>query len=253
MLIDEDELIHAIMHAAQQQLSGTNWHVNANIASYDPRTHRVRCIIPHYVDGSGGEALLTGWLPLQTPIIGNGWGMQYAPFGGATPDSPQSGEPVVLAVVEQHRGIYTVEAMFWGTNAAVAFPGLQAGELIIKDSKGSIIYWQSNGDITISAAQDVLIDCANNLTATVGNAASIDCASLTATVSGAADLTAATASVTASQITLGASGQTLQELVTAAAISVFNTHTHPDPQGGTTGAPNQQMGSGQLTSTVTAG
>lgn len=59
-------------------------------------------------------------------------------------------------------------------------------------------------------------------------------------------------SVTAPAISLGASGQTLSSLVTSAMSSLFNDHTHLAP-GGTTGTPNQTMGSGQLTTTIKGG
>ncbi|OYV51633.1 MAG: hypothetical protein B7X10_00580 [Burkholderiales bacterium 21-58-4] len=69
-----------------------------------------------------------------------------------------------------------------------------------------------------------------------------------------ANVTATTsAAVTAPVIDLGASGQALQELMNATALGVFNGHTHSDPQGGTTSAPNQTMGATSLTTTVKAG
>jgi len=63
----------------------------------------------------------------------------------------------------------------------------------------------------------------------------------------------ASASVTAPAINLGASGQGLQEMMTAAAVSVFNNHVHTDPQGGVTSVPTSTMGASELTTTLKAG
>ena len=60
--------------------------------------------------------------------------------------------------------------------------------------------------------------------------------------------------VTAPAITLGSSGETLQSLLTTAAATLFNGHTHTSTSAGTpTSAPNQAMGAAQQTSVVTAG
>ena len=59
------------------------------------------------------------------------------------------------------------------------------------------------------------------------------------------------ASVTAPAITMG-DGGTLQALLNTAAATLFNSHTHADPQGGVTGPPSQTMGAAQETAILTA-
>lgn len=61
------------------------------------------------------------------------------------------------------------------------------------------------------------------------------------------------AAVTAPAISLGASGQSLLAFVTSAFQALFNGHTHPDPQGGNTLAPTQQMTAAHMTTTVKGG
>lgn len=63
----------------------------------------------------------------------------------------------------------------------------------------------------------------------------------------------AAVNVVAPIINLGATGQSLRAFVTSAFQALFNSHTHPGDSGGTTGAPNQQMGAGELTTTVKGG
>lgn len=68
------------------------------------------------------------------------------------------------------------------------------------------------------------------------------------------DVQAATASVTAPNIYLGASGQTLLAFVTAAFQALFNGHTHTSGSAGAaTSAPNQQMDATHMTTTVKGG
>lgn len=93
-----------------------------------------------------------------------------------------------------------------------------------------------------------------NWTATVGGTTNIN-------VTGNANISAqnvavtasTSASVTAPSISLGASAQSLLSLVTSAFMGLFNGHTHPDPQGGNTQAPNQQMTNAHLTTTIKGG
>jgi hypothetical protein len=93
-----------------------------------------------------------------------------------------------------------------------------------------------------------------NWTATVGG-------STTFNVTGNASITAENVSVTASNsasvtapsISLGAAAQSLLSLVTSAFMTLFNGHTHPDPQGGNSSPPTQQMTSAHLTTTIKGG
>ncbi len=60
------------------------------------------------------------------------------------------------------------------------------------------------------------------------------------------------ANVTAPSISLGASGQSLLAFVTSAFTELFNGHTHNET-GTVTGAPNQTMNAGHITTTVKGG
>ena len=228
-LTDQDELIHNIMHAAQQQ-SGTPFYtVAAHVASYDPRTNMVRCLIPSIIDPLTNEMRLTGWLQLYTPMMGNGWGMQYAPFGGATQENLQAGEQVHLIVVDHEDASYECMAYTWNAQQVVPNPNIKPGELYISDPYGNVVYLQSGGTVLVSGGTNVVVNAPQNVQVNANNA-----------------------SITANTIELGALGETLQEIVTAAMVGLFNGHTHPIPNGDT-GTPNQQMGQDQLTSVVKAG
>ena len=229
LLTDQDELVHNIMHAAQQQSGRPFYTIPAHIASYDPRTHYVRCLIPSIINPTTNEMRLTGWLPFFTPMMGPGWGFQYAPFGGATQENYQAGEQVHLIVVDHEDGSYECMAYTWNAVQRVPNPNIKPGELFISDPKGNTIYWQNDGTLLVSGGVNVVVNAPQNVQVNANNA-----------------------SITANTIELGALGETLQEIVTAEMVGLFNGHTHPIPNGDT-GTPNQQMGQDQLTSVVKAG
>lgn len=76
--------------------------------------------------------------------------------------------------------------------------------------------------------------------------ATVNCATSNVNATGSA-------AVTAPSISLGAAGQSLLAFVTSAFQSLFNSHTHPDPQGGNTSPPTQQMTASHMTTTVKGG
>ncbi len=134
----------------------------------------------------------------------------------------------------------------------------------IQHATGSYIEIDPSGNVSvISPGGNVDVQAGGTCTITVTGATTINSTgNITATSQGNVDITAtgtaavtssASASVTAPAITLGASGQTLQTIVLGSFESIFNNHTHSDPQGGTTGVPSTPMGGSNLSSTVTAG
>lgn len=231
-LTDQNELVHQMMHIAQWQVGPSVFTgVPAHIASYDPRTHSVRCIIPHWTPPLGGDPAITGWVPLGTLAANNGWGIQAAPLGGATFDDPTLGEQVVLLCLHAAQGYYIAVGITWPNVVQVAKPDIQGGEIYVKSASGASVYLKTDGSVVVDGVKNVDINGATNVNVTAGSQVN----------------------VTAPEINLGSSGEALQELVTAAMVNLFNGHTHPDLQGGSTGTPQQQMGSAELTSVVKGG
>ncbi len=118
--------------------------------------------------------------------------------------------------------------------------------------------------IHTASGTEISVDPSGNLSGTVAGNLTVNVSGTTTVVSsGAASVTAPSVEVisstgSAASITLGGSGQTLQELVTATFVSLFNGHNHTinNVAAGTgsitSTAPNQTMGSSELTSTVQA-
>lgn len=166
------------------------------------------------------ENVESEWMPLGCIGIGNSWGVAVG---------PNIGDQVLVEFPEGdiESGIVTARIF------SVAQPPLPvpSGEIWMVHQAGSSLKFLGDGEVKLSTA--------GNLTANVAGTASIT--------------STGNATVTAPSISLGAVGQSLLAFVTSAFEALFNTHTHPDAQGGNTGAPNQQMGAGHLTTTVKGG
>ncbi|KVW15385.1 hypothetical protein WK91_18280 [Burkholderia cepacia] len=217
--------IRAHSQMAQGEKTGTRV---GEITAYDPNKHAVK--VKMWPDTQ--ESL--GWIPLASPWIGNGWGL----VGG-----PSIGDQVKIAFdrEDQDAGV-VVGRMF---NDIDQPPAVPSGELWLVHKLGAFVKLTNDGKLLLNGDTEIdLTGPTVNITTTGATNINAQTANVTATAS---------ASVTAPAINLGASGQSLLSFVTSAFMSLFNGHTHPDPQGGNTSAPNQQMTSSHLTTTVKGG
>jgi hypothetical protein len=253
-----DELAHQIKHAAQQQSQEHRPFVYAHIASYDPKLHRVRCIIPSMRD-EASNYVLTSWMPLESSWVGPSWGIQIAPLGGATQENPTMGEMVQLQLIERQYGVMTVASMFFNQTNQPPFPTLQPGEMGMKHKSGSLLQFTNDGNVAVMSAQDVVVNAGRDANVTTVRNAAINAtgdASIVAT--GNASVQGINVKITGSSSIEfdapsikggGASG--LLQLINSAFEALFNAHTHPAP-GGNTGAPTVPMDSSMLTQTFEA-
>jgi phage baseplate assembly protein gpV len=206
----------------------------ATISSYDASNHAVKVIVQP-VDPEVGE-IESNWMPLGAIGIGNGWGVAVG---------PQINDQVLVVYENGDFSSGTIVArVFSVAQQAIAVP---SGEIWAVHQTGSFIKMVTSGDINVNTAGNLNATVAGNMTANVSGNASITAqvASIVAQVS---------AAITAPIINLGATGQSLLNLVTSAMVAFFNTHTHTSETPGTpTSVPNQTMGSGQLTSTIKGG
>lgn len=149
---------------------------------------------------------------------------------------------------------------------------LQDGEVAIYTDEGDFVHFRRNMEIRVNTgnkliidaaskvdinAPDVTINCTNatiNSTATTINT---DTASVNAAAS--ADITSPDVSINSASsmktispvVQLGQSAGH-KALMNEDLLTLYNSHTHPESGGGTTGVPNQQAGSGHKTSNVKA-
>ena len=108
------------------------------IQSYNPANYTATVLIQP-------EGVLSGWLPIQSPWLGNGWGFVFGPPPGTQAIiAPQEGDPqnyVIIGFVFAAQG-----------TPAVAPPPVPAGEAWWQHSSGAFIKLTNAGGITSSGA-----------------------------------------------------------------------------------------------------
>ena len=184
----------------------------ALVTNYDPATHSVRVSYQP-------ENQLSGWLPVLTPWVGDGWGLYCPPNAGDQVevrfnDGDFGGGMVCLrAFSDQDRPLSVMPGEFW-----------------LVDKTGSFVKLTNDG--------------AGNGTLLINGQFALTATAPTVTLEASQSL-----ALSAPRINLGGSGQGLHSLVTDALVALFNSHTHP----GIGAPPSQTMGQAHLTSVVSAG
>jgi phage baseplate assembly protein gpV len=196
----------------------------AIVDAYDPETYRAKVVLAPSADGKNP---LTGYLPVLSHYMGNGWGAA-APL--------QQGDQVVVLFIQNHPDMGVILGRLYDRNhlppKRADNNAALAGEIALRHRSGSLI--QLTND------QKVLID----------GALEIDLAAPTIAIAATTAV-----SVTAPAITIGAAGEALQTLMTQAAHDLLAAHTHGGVAsgGGMTGPMAESFPADALTSTVTAG
>ncbi|MDR6381838.1 phage baseplate assembly protein V [Paraburkholderia caribensis] len=220
--------IHALANAVRQQASiasnHLSWPTLATISSYDASSHAVKVTVEP-VD-PGEQPTESNWMPLGAIGIGNGWGFAVG---------PQIGDQVL--VVFEHGDFSSGVIVARIFSVAQQAPAVQSGEVWAVHRTGGYLKLTNDGKVGLNGqveaditAPTINIQATGNVNVQAGG----------------------TASITAQSIQLGAAAQSLLSFVTSAFMSLFNGHTHNET-GSVTQAPNQQMGSSHLTSTVKGG
>lgn len=149
-----DEFFHLLKQGAAQQSGGARSHIVGHISSYDPAKHRIRVIVPTYTD-DGINFVESGWIKWPGMSVGPGYGVQFAPMGGATINEPMKGEGVLIQRLDNRLGnAAVVGLLFNDVDTAPGGTTLQPGEIIIKAQSGSVLKGTKNGDWTFDLVGD---------------------------------------------------------------------------------------------------
>jgi uncharacterized protein involved in type VI secretion and phage assembly len=224
-----EHFLNAMRAQAQMAQGEKTTHRVGQVTAYDPNKYAVK--VKMWPDTQ--ESL--GWIPLASMYIGSGWGLVAG---------PSIGDQVIIAFDREDQDAGVVVGRFF-TDVEQP-PAAPSGEFWLVHKSGGYLKFTNDGNVSLNVTGNLNATVGGNMTANVTGNANTNAtqANVTATSS---------ASVTAPTIKLGATGQTLLQFVTSAFMSLFNTHTHPEHDGGNTLAPNQTMSSSHLTSTVTGG
>lgn len=171
------------------------------ITSYDPNTYTA--IVQLQPD-----SILTGWLQVSSPWIGNGWGM-FSP--------PNIGDLVVVEYINGDLQSGVIAGKFYNqVNLPLPAP---SGEFWLFHKLGAFFKLTNDGKLTISDGHGATI--------TLNGDGTISIVATQTTITGPLHVTGnvqVDATLTANTDVIGG-GKSLK------------THVHPDPQGGNTGPP----------------
>lgn len=240
-----DALLNLVRREALRALATSAPLRLGTIADYDASSYSVKVTLQP--DGQS-----TGWLPLASPWVGNGWGLFLAPAIGeqVIVDFQEANHEAGIAMLRlydrRNRPLNVPSTEAWLVDARGSFIKLTVdGKLLLNgnteiDMTAPTLHITTTGDANLVVGGNVNATITGNLIAQIGGA-------LTATVTGIASLYA-------SAINLGASaGDTLKKLVNDVFITLYNAHVHTNGNAGAnTGAPTVLAGATHKTSTVSA-
>jgi phage baseplate assembly protein V len=145
-------MLNAVRLQVQRAMANIVSSRPGSITSFDPST--MTAIVALQPDGE-----LTGWLPVASAWVGNGWGMFAPPSIGNLVDVVFINGDINGGVIEgrfynqQNQPIAVDSGEFWLIHESGAFfKLLNAGGLTISDGKGATITLDGNGDITSAAS-----------------------------------------------------------------------------------------------------
>lgn len=108
------------------------------------------------------EGVLTDWLPIVSPMVGNGWGLCHLPpVGTPVLCAPDAGDHTSLVVL----------GSTW--NTANQPPANPAGEMWLVHSSGSSVKLTNNGQVAVADASGASLDLMNNGTIAITGALTV--------------------------------------------------------------------------------
>ncbi|MCJ7926436.1 MAG: phage baseplate assembly protein V [Pantoea vagans] len=195
-------LLNAMAGAAQQTSAGDSGTRQGVITAYDPASYAVKV----QLQPTGEE---TGWIPLGSPWVGNGWGLAAGPMIGAE---------VEVEFDSGLMGAGMAAGQFY--NDEDRCPGPPSGEFWLVHQSGSLLKFLNSGEVLLSAKAKITYDApAHHFT---GGDVTMDNNLLVVK------------DISDNNGTYG----TVHKVRTT-----YNGHTHPEngDGGGTTSKPNQQF------------
>lgn len=132
-------LNNLLMRAAAQ--SGATFITRMGVVSaYDPGAYAIKAVIQP-------EGVETGYVPLGSPWVGPQWGAFFA---------PQPGAQVLLLFQEGDAQTPIAATFLFSTQQPpVAVP---AGELLLQHASGSLLHFDTAGNVTMTAAQAMTLN-----------------------------------------------------------------------------------------------
>lgn len=126
-------LLNQMSRQSQQSGAGFTGTRQGIVTAYDPTTYSVKV----QLQPTGEE---TGWIPLSTAWVGNGWGMAAGPMLNA-----------VVSVVPDSGNISNGMVVGQFYNDVDRSPGPPSGEFWVVHQSGSLLKFTNDGQVLITA------------------------------------------------------------------------------------------------------
>lgn len=201
------------------------------VSSYDPSAYAVKVLLQP-------DNKETGWLPLVSPWVGNGWGL-FAP--------PTIGDMIEVHYQEGgHEAGFACSRFYNDEDRPLACP---SGEFWLVHKSGSALKFTNDGDVLVVSDRDLIATVGRNLSATVeGNTTLAVTGNITSQAAGwthTGNLTVVGVATVGALTSTGVSGaSSIANLNTTGTLTndgknVGNDHTHSGVTSGdsNTGAP----------------
>lgn len=146
---------------------------SALVTSYDPNAYAVKVELQP-------EGTPTGWMPLVSPWVGNGWGL-FAP--------PTIGDMIEVHFSEADPNVcYAAQRFYSDVDRPLPAP---SGEFWLVHQSGSMLKFLNDGDVQLVTSRDLIVQVGRDINATVEGDANLTVGGdATATITGAAEITA---------------------------------------------------------------
>lgn len=173
------ESFNSSLHGSQSQIHDVKLIKFGRVSTYDPAKPAVKVII-RQDESTDGQMAETEWVPLGSIAVGDQFGFQYAPFGGATVDDPEKGELCVLMTVQRNNGLFVTAHLIFDQEMQPPGGGqdpddstqdpmdkkgddddpqgltqMQGGELLYRSKPGTFVKFYQNGDFQIYTNKDL--------------------------------------------------------------------------------------------------
>ena len=143
-------LLNQLKSTAQQATQGRANTRHGTISSYDPGAYAVKVMLqPDNVE--------TGWLPLKSIFIGNGWGIFCPPsIGDAVEIDYQEGDNEVGSIGmrffnDQDRPLPCPSGEFWLVHkSGASVKSTNNGMLTLSDPSGTVLQLSNDGNVRIT-------------------------------------------------------------------------------------------------------
>ena len=156
MSMDLVSHLDVMRREAERILSAKTFPRFGVIRSYDPNAYRAKVLIQP-------ENILSGWLPISSEYVGNGFGLFFAPAPGDT---------VLCQFADGDFGMGVIGSgkIFLPTMPPVPCP---PGQVMLVHSSGTYIKILSSGELDMNVVGNLNLTVGGNLTATVQGTATI--------------------------------------------------------------------------------